>query len=35
LHMACLPVAMSDRTWMLRRMLTQSIRNDPKWNNGN
>jgi len=26
---------MSDRTWMLRRMLTQSIRNDPKWNNGN
>jgi len=33
--MACLPVAMSGRNWMLRRMLTQSIRNDPEWNNGN
>jgi homoserine O-acetyltransferase/O-succinyltransferase len=32
--MACLPVAMSGRNWMLRRMLTQSIRNDPEWNNG-
>jgi homoserine O-acetyltransferase len=33
--MACLPVAMSGRNWMLRRMLTQAIRNDPEWNNGN
>jgi len=33
--MACLPTAMSGRNWMLRRMLTQSIRNDPEWNNGN
>jgi len=32
--MACLPVAMSGRNWMLRRMLTQSIRNDPEWNGG-
>lgn len=33
--MACLPVAMSGRNWILRRMLTESIRNDPEWNNGN
>ena len=33
--MACLPVAMSGRNWMLRRLLTQSIRNDPEWNGGN
>ena len=33
--MACLPVAMSGRNWMLRRMLTQSIRNDPDWMGGN
>jgi homoserine O-acetyltransferase/O-succinyltransferase len=33
--MACLPVAMSGRNWMLRRMLSASIRNDPEWNNGN
>lgn len=33
--MACLPVAMSGRNWLLRRMLTQSIRNDPEWNGGN
>jgi homoserine O-acetyltransferase len=32
--MACLPVAMSGRNWMLRRMLTQSIRNDPAWRDG-
>lgn len=32
--MACLPVAMSGRNWMLRRMLTRSIREDPEWNNG-
>ena len=35
LPMACLPTAMSGRNWMLRRMLTQSIRNDPEWNGGN
>ena len=33
--MACLPVAMSGRNWLLRRMLTQAIRNDPEWNSGN
>lgn len=33
--MACLPVAMSGRNWILRRMLTQSIRNDPEWMGGN
>jgi homoserine O-acetyltransferase len=33
--MACLPSAMSGRNWMLRRMLTQSIRNDPDWMGGN
>jgi homoserine O-acetyltransferase len=33
--MACLPTAMSGRNWMLRRMLTQSIRNDPDWMDGN
>jgi homoserine O-acetyltransferase/O-succinyltransferase len=33
--MACLPVAMAGRNWMLRRMLTRSIRNDPEWNGGN
>jgi homoserine O-acetyltransferase len=33
--MACLPTAMSGRNWMLRRMLTQSIRNDPDWAGGN
>ena len=33
--MACLPAAMSGRNWMLRRLLTQSIRNDPEWNGGN
>ena len=33
--MACLPIAMSGRNWMLRRMLTESIRNDPEWMGGN
>lgn len=33
--MACLPAAMSGRNHMLRRMLTQSIRNDPEWMGGN
>ena len=33
--MACLPTAMSGRNYMLRRMLTLSIRNDPEWMGGN
>ncbi len=33
--MACQPTEMSGRNWMLRRMLTRSIRNDPEWNDGN
>jgi homoserine O-acetyltransferase len=33
--MACLPAAMSGRNYMLRKMLTQSIRNDPDWLGGN
>ena len=33
--MACQPGAMSGRNWMLRRLLAESIRNDPEWNNGN
>ncbi len=35
LPMACLPAAMSGRNYLLRRMLTQSIRNDPEWMGGN
>ena len=33
--MASLPVEMSGRNWMLRRLITDSIRNDPTWLNGN
>ena len=33
--MACQPGAMSGRNWMLRRLLAESIRNDPEWNSGN
>ncbi len=33
--MASLPVAMGGRNWMLRRMLTESIRRDPAWQGGN
>ena len=33
--MACLPAAMSGRNWIMRRLLTQSIRNDPEWDDGN
>jgi len=32
--MACLPTEMSSRNWMLRRLITDSIRNDPDWKNG-
>jgi homoserine O-acetyltransferase len=33
--MASLPTAMSNRNWMLRRLIIDSIRNDPEWMNGN
>jgi homoserine O-acetyltransferase len=32
--MACLPTEMSGRNWMLRRLITDSIRNDPEWKGG-
>jgi homoserine O-acetyltransferase len=32
--MASLPSEMSSRNWMLRRLITDSIRNDPEWMNG-
>ncbi len=33
--MASQPSAMSGRNWMMRRLITDSIRNDPGWKNGN
>lgn len=33
--MASLPTEMGSRNWMLRRLITDSIRNDPAWLNGN
>ena len=33
--MASQPSEMSSRNWMLRRLIVDSIRNDPEWNNGN
>ena len=33
--MASLPGPMSSRNWMLRRLIIDSIRNDPEWMNGN
>jgi homoserine O-acetyltransferase/O-succinyltransferase len=33
--MAAQPTAMSSRNWMLRRMMIESIRNDPDYNDGN
>jgi homoserine O-acetyltransferase len=33
--MASQPTAMSSRNWMLRRMMLESIRNDPGYDNGN
>jgi homoserine O-acetyltransferase len=33
--MASQPTAMASRNWMLRRMLIETIRDDPDWNNGN
>lgn len=32
--MACLPTEMSSRNWMMRRLITDSIRSDPDWRNG-
>ena len=33
--MASQPTAMASRNWMLRRMMLDTIRNDPSYNNGN
>jgi len=33
--MASQPTEMSSRNWMMRRLITDSIRNDPEWNGGN
>jgi homoserine O-acetyltransferase/O-succinyltransferase len=33
--MASLPTAMASRNWMLRRMMLETIRSDPDYNNGN
>jgi homoserine O-acetyltransferase len=33
--MASLPTEMSSRNWILRRLIIDSIRNDPEWMNGN
>src|ERR1700751_5114692 len=33
--MASQPSAMSSRNWMMRRLIIDSIRNDPDWMNGN
>jgi homoserine O-acetyltransferase len=33
--MASQPTPMASRNWMLRRMMIETIRNDPEWNGGN
>ena len=33
--MASLPTEMSGRNWLMRRLIVDSIRNDPEWLNGN
>jgi homoserine O-acetyltransferase/O-succinyltransferase len=33
--MASQPSEMSSRNWIMRRLITDSIRNDPGWNDGN
>jgi homoserine O-acetyltransferase len=33
--MASQPAEMSSRNWMMRRLIVDSIRNDPEWNDGN
>ena len=35
LPMAAMPTEVAGRNWMTRRMLIESIRNDPEWNGGN
>jgi homoserine O-acetyltransferase/O-succinyltransferase len=32
--MACMPTEMGSRNWMMRRLIVDSIRNDPDWKNG-
>lgn len=32
--MASVPAAMSGRNWMMRRLISEAIRRDPTWNNG-
>ena len=32
--MACFPTEMGSRNWMMRRLITDSIRNDPDWKDG-
>jgi homoserine O-acetyltransferase/O-succinyltransferase len=33
--MASQPTPMASRNWMLRRLMIETIRNDPEWNSGN
>ena len=33
--LASMPTEMSGRNWLMRRLITDSIRNDPEWMNGN
>ena len=33
--MASQPTEMASRNWMMRRLMIDTIRNDPEWNNGN
>ena len=33
--LASMPVEVAGRNWMMRRMLIDTIRNDPEWNHGN
>ena len=33
--MAAQPTAMASRNWMMRRLIVDTIRNDPDWNGGN
>jgi len=33
--MASQPTEMASRNWMMRRLIIDSVRNDPEWNNGN
>jgi homoserine O-acetyltransferase len=33
--MACQPTPMAARNWMMRRLIIDSVKNDPDWNGGN